>query len=132
MQVNRNMSTFHVADSTEADTSRDAARDARRIIKKIARNINSDVRKLGRQGFLSTDVEKLTGIHGRFADNQARLAELSARGLDGTAPPQTVARKLRSAIVLGGGVVGHSGAIVGATVAGVVEGGRDSCNGTGN
>lgn len=123
MQVNRNSSTLYSEHTAAVPAPSDSARDDRRAVKKIAISIDSGLRKLGRQGFFSTDVEKLTGIRDRVQASQVQLNALSNKGVDRHAPPQTGLRKARSAVLLGGSMVGRSGAIVGATVAGIVEAG---------
>ena len=123
MQVNRSSSMHHAEHVAAPDAPPASTRDDRRAVKQIARSIESDLNALGSVGHFSTDVAKLTGIRDRVSASQAQLAALSAKGLARSAPEHGGLRKARSAVVLGGGMVARGAAIVGASVAGVVEGG---------
>ncbi len=123
MQVNRSNSTPYAAPAAATAAPPGSARDDRRAVKQIACSIESDLKKLGCLGHLSTDLEKLARIRDRVGASQEQLAALRAKGLDHNAPQHSGLRRARSAVVLGGGMVGRGAAIVGATAAGVVEGG---------
>lgn len=122
MQVNSNSSIVLFEPSVAAHAPSSTAREDRRAVKKIASSIDSDLRKLSREGFLSTNVEKIAQIGARVSANQMRLNALFDKNLDRNVPPQGGLRKVRSAVALGSSMIGRSGAIAGASVVGIVEG----------
>ena len=121
MQVNQNRSISNFHSAAAADSPVSCAHDDRRAVKEIARNIDSDLKKLGREGDSSIDVEKLERIRNRAYVNREKLAALCEKDLDRSAPAQNVLSKARSAVVLGGGVAGRTCALAGASVAGIAE-----------
>ena len=127
MQVNRNTSIV-LAERPAAphepatQTSLNSPQENRRAVKNIASSIDSDLRKLNRQGRFTNNTRSCREIRNSVHANQLRLRVLLENDLDRNPPPQTVMRKARSTVLLTSSMVGRGCAIAGASVVGIVEG----------